>query len=143
MRGTRSIAKDVTPASRSGHHLALRTHRQGRDRRGARTKPTDPVGRQWLHRHDHLGVTERSLVEDRTGLDVLLVGDQRLPSSPRLDGDLVAEPDQLRDQLGHQRDALLARAGLSGHRDPHPSQPRASHPEPDLGGPDPVRTVVG
>ena len=52
-------------------------------------------------------------------VDVLLVGDQRVPSGAGLDGDVVAEPGQLADQLGHHRDAGLAVAGLPGHCDPH------------------------
>ena len=64
-----------------------------------------------------------SAVELGARLGVLLVGEQRVPAGVGLDRDLVAEPGQLADELGHQRDARLALPRLLGHRDPHAADP--------------------
>ena len=48
----------------------------------------------------------------------------RARPAPGSTSDVVPEGGQLADQLGHHRDARLALAGLLGHSDLHPWQPR-------------------
>ena len=66
---------------------------------------------------------DRVAVDRGAGLDELLVGDQRVPARVGLDRDLVAEPGQLADQLGHHRDPGLALPGLLGYGDLHVADP--------------------
>ena len=102
-----------------GHQRELLVDRQERERRGAAPEPAYGVGGQRLHGDDDVGGRDRVRVELGARLGVLLVGQQRVPARVGLDRDLVAEPGQLADELGHHRDARLALTRLLGHGDPH------------------------
>ena len=106
-----------------GDEAALLVDRQERDRGGAAAQAADRVGGERLHREHHVGRADRVVGDRGTGLDELLVRDERVLAGVRLDRDLVAERGQLPDQLGHHRDPGLAVPGLLGHCDPHAADP--------------------
>ena len=77
-------------------------------------QPAYDGGVERVHRHHDVGVQPRLVDDLRARRDVLLVGVQRPEPGTGLDGDVVPQPGQLADQLGHQRDPGLPRHGSPG-----------------------------